>query len=74
MRGQLEQAQANVVDYSLTFPGPNTDLIGIPYRLDNSDGLFHHFNASGLTLLGGYWGAYVANMPGFLTSGGLPPY
>jgi hypothetical protein len=68
----IEQAQASVVDDILTFPGPNADLIGLSYRI-YLDGLPVHFNASGLILLGGYWGIYVANLPGFLYGGALPP-
>jgi hypothetical protein len=67
----LEQAQAAVVDNILTFPGPNADSIGVPYRL-LVDGDPVHFNAAGLVLLGGYWGIYVANLPGFLYGGHLP--
>jgi eukaryotic-like serine/threonine-protein kinase len=71
-RVAIEQAQASVVDYSLTFPGPDTDSIGLQYRLPSSLGPLH-FNATGLVLLGGYWGIYVANLPGFLDVGALPP-
>jgi hypothetical protein len=67
----LEQAQAAVVDDVLTFPGPNADLIGLPYRAYQNN-LPVHFNAAGLSLLGGYWGIYVANLPGFLAPGFLP--
>ncbi len=68
----LEQVQAAVVDYKLTFPGPNADLIGDPFRLYvNGDPV--HFDSAGLVLLGGYWGIYVANLPGFLGAGELPP-
>jgi hypothetical protein len=67
----LEQAQAAVVDYRLTFPGPNADSIGTDFRLF-IDGDPIHFNAAGLVLLGGYWAIYVANMPGFLNVGYLP--
>jgi hypothetical protein len=68
----LEVAQAQVVDNFLTFPGPNADFIGLPYRiyLDNEP---VHFNVVGLNLLGSYWGLYVANIPGFLDVGVLPP-
>ncbi len=71
-RLQLEYAQASVVDYILTFPGPNTDFIGLSYRI-YLDGDPVHFNATGLVLLGGYWGIYVANTPDFLQVGHLPP-
>ena len=74
LRAGLEQAQGSVVDYILTFPGPNTDLIGLPYRNLEAGGTAHHLNAPGLVLLGGYWGIYVANMPGFLYPGELRPY
>jgi len=67
----LEKAQAAVVDNVLTFPGPNADSIGTSYRLI-IDGDPVHFNAMGLTLLGGYWGIYVYNLPGFLAPGNLP--
>ncbi len=71
-RLQLEFAQASVVNYILTFPGPNTDLIGLPDRSYlGSEPV--HFNASGLILLGGYWAIYVNNVPGFLNNGHLPP-
>ena len=72
-RQGLEAAQGAVVDDFLTFPGPNADSIGIPYRVVNAYGPLH-FNAAGLVLLGGYWGIYVANVPGFLYHGYLPPY
>ncbi len=68
----IEEAQAAVVDFELTFPGPNADLIGDPFRL-YVDGVPVHFDAAGLVLLGGYWGIYVANLPGFLASGYLSP-
>jgi hypothetical protein len=68
----LELAQAAVVDYIVTFPGPNTDLIGLPYRY-YFDGVPVHFNADGLELLGGLWGLNVFNLPGFLAPGFLPP-
>ena len=71
LKGQLEQAQANVVDYALTFPGPNTDLLGLSYRIDDG-GKFHHFNAAGLAQLGDNWSLYLMNMPGFLADGSLP--
>jgi hypothetical protein len=67
----LEQAQAAVVDNVLTFAGPNVDSIGLAYRLA-VDGNPVHFNAAGLELLGGYWGIYVVNTPGFLAAGYLP--
>jgi Carbohydrate esterase, sialic acid-specific acetylesterase len=70
-RQGIEQAQAAVVDYVLTFPGPNTDSIGVFYRIYVADGPLH-FNATGLVLLGGYWGLYVASIPGFLGPGYLP--
>jgi eukaryotic-like serine/threonine-protein kinase len=70
-RMAIEQAQANVVDNVLTFPGPDTDSIGLPYRLESSLGPLH-FTAAGLELLGGYWGIYVYNLPGFLAPGALP--
>ena len=71
-RVQIELAQASVVDYNLTFPGPNTDSIGLPYRIYYGSEPVH-FNAAGLVLLGGYWGIYVYNVPGFLNNGHLPP-
>ena len=70
-RDALEQAQASVIDYALTFPGPDTDAIGVPYRVEVG-GYPLHFDAAGLVLLGGYWGIYVFNMPGFLAPGDLP--
>jgi hypothetical protein len=70
-RLQIELAQASVVDNFLTFPGPNSDSIGLPFR-NYLDGLPVHFNAPGLVLLGGYWAIYIANMPGFLGLGALP--
>ena len=69
----LEAAQYGVVDEVLTFPGPDADAIGIPYRIYVTGGPLH-FNATGLVLLGGYWGIYVANVPGFLAPGYLPAY
>ena len=68
----LEAAQHGVVDNVLTFAGPNADQIGVAYRIYVVGGPLH-FNASGLTLLGGYWGIYVASIPGFLAPGTLPP-
>jgi Carbohydrate esterase, sialic acid-specific acetylesterase len=71
-RLQIEAAQASVVDYNLTFPGPNSDSIGLPLRI-YYEGIPVHFNATGLVLLGGYWGLYVASIPNFLAPGHLPP-
>jgi hypothetical protein len=69
----IEEAQALVVDNFLTFPGPDTDAIGLQFRYESSLGPLH-FNVAGLELLGGYWGIYVANIPGFLDIGVLPAY
>ncbi len=72
-RSLLEQAQANVTDGFATFLGPNTDRIGIPYRLlSPGTGLPEHFNAEGLILLGTEWGIDVFNTPNFLGQGFLP--
>ena len=68
----LEAAQHAVVDNILTFPGPNADQIGVDYRIEVVGGPLH-FNASGLTLLGGYWGIYTYALPGFLHPGALSP-
>ena len=70
LRYGLEQAQIAVTDNVLTFPGPNTDLIPLPYRI-YLDALPVHFNATGLTVLGGWWGVYVYNTPGFVGPGYL---
>ena len=70
-RAGLETAQYGVVDNVLTFPGPDADSIGLPYRIEVVGGPLH-FNATGLVLLGGYWGIYVYNFPGFLAAGALP--
>ena len=70
LRFGLEQAQAGVVDNVLTFAGPNTDLIPVPYRIFVTGGPLH-FNATGLTVLGGWWGVSVYNTPGFMASGFL---
>jgi hypothetical protein len=70
-RTGLENAQSAVLDYALTFPGPDTDSIGLPYRIYVGPNPVH-FNAAGLVFLGGSWGIYVYNMPGFLASGDLP--
>jgi len=72
-RQAIEAAQAAVVDNVLTFPGPDTDSVGLAYRVPSPIGPLH-FNAAGLTLLGGYWGIYVNNLPGFLAPGELPGY
>jgi hypothetical protein len=73
-RAQFEQAQANVTDGVMTFGGPNTDLIGIPYRITSTgDGLPEHFNVQGLELLGSEWGIEIFNTKNFLGTGYLPP-
>ena len=71
-RASMEMAQGSVIDNVLTFPGPNADSIGLAYRLPSIYGPLH-FNAAGAMLMGNYWGIYVANVPGFLSQGGLPP-
>jgi hypothetical protein len=72
-RNELEQAQANVVDGVLTFGGPNTDLIGLSYRiLSTGDSLPEHFNAQGLMLLGTEWGIEIFNNSNILGEGFLP--
>ena len=71
-RTQLEAAQASVVDNVLTFAGPDNDSIGLSFRI-YTNGQPVHFTAAGLTLMGGYWSIFVANMPGFLGPGVLPP-
>jgi Carbohydrate esterase, sialic acid-specific acetylesterase len=73
LRNQLEQAQANVTNGVLTFLGPNTDQIGLQYRITSTgDDLPEHFNAQGLILLGTDWGIGVYNTPRFLGTGYLP--
>ena len=69
----LERAQAAVCDDILTFPGPNSDALGLQYRQSPPAGLIVHFNAAGIQLLGTYWGIYVYNYPNFLSPGYLPP-
>ena len=54
----LEAAQASVVDSVLTFPGPDADAIGLDYRVASATLGPVHFNATGLVLLGGWWGIY----------------
>jgi hypothetical protein len=72
-RNQIEQAQANVTDGVLTFVGPNTDQIGLQYRIiSTGDDLPEHFNAQGLIILGTEWGADLFNTPDFFGPGFLP--
>ncbi|WP_435011716.1 sialate O-acetylesterase [Tundrisphaera lichenicola] len=74
LRMALRQAQANVVDGELTFGGPNTDLLGFPYRKASplNPAIFPHFNSQGVLLLGSLWGISIFNTPGFLDQGALP--
>ncbi len=71
-RASIEKAQGSVIDNLLTFPGPNADSVGLAYRQPSIYGPLH-FNAAGVLLMGNYWGIYVANVPGFLSQGELPP-
>jgi hypothetical protein len=69
----MEQAQANLTDGVSTFLGPNTDQIGLLYRIiAPGDDLPEHFNAQGLLILGTEWGIDVFNTPGFFGTGYLP--
>ncbi|WP_435011465.1 sialate O-acetylesterase [Tundrisphaera lichenicola] len=70
----LEQAQANVVDESATFTGPDTDRLGYEYRQSPPNGFPYHFNVEGVRRLGDLWGIYIYNWPGFLAPGELPPH
>jgi hypothetical protein len=72
-RNEMEQAQANLTDGVSTFLGPNTDQIGLLYRIiAPGDDLPEHFNAQGLLILGTEWGIDVFNTPGFFGTGYLP--
>ena len=68
----IERAQADVCDDVLTFPGPDSDSLGLGYR-QSAPLLAVHFTATGVQLLGSYWGIYVYNTPHFLDPGYLPP-